>query len=535
MRRITHALLAACLIVFACCEEATQLVLPMMPELLANLSFANPFRQYHDGLIPGWEYGGAAMLNNDYVMLTSASPSQLGWIWAAEPVSMPSWEAEIAFHVGGHPLHADGGGMAFWFTESQGRGGALHGQPEGFKGIGVIFDVREADDGSKVEPFVVALLNGGTDTHLSESDQQVGVCYAAYRNLKNIIRARIAWTNGQLRVWLDLTNTGQWQLCIETVNLIDMARTDPQYQLPSSAYFGITGSTRSRADTHVVYSLGIADLSTSEDLDSIVPTASGVAMLDDELRVHAGGEDASHPDHVQVVGQPSEPAPPAALGEAMADAQNQAAHVSVVPPSSTGDESVARFAHELRGIEAAMWELKGQANSSVTMVEGVAVVVEHLSKQGAATQLLLDQLKVAVELLSTPAVAAAVEADAPATSPPASAETTAAVLETVGAAVSALDATGRSHSGELRDIKAMATALRTASGNVDARLRSIDGRVAELGSAVQQLQTSLHELASSESRRSRLPGLFVLCTCAQLLALAAFLFYKSANSKRHFL
>ena len=30
-------------------------------------------------------------------------------------------------------------------------------------------------------------------------EHQVGICYAAYRNLKNIVRARIAWTNGQLR------------------------------------------------------------------------------------------------------------------------------------------------------------------------------------------------------------------------------------------------------------------------------------------------------------------------------------------------
>jgi chromosome segregation ATPase len=200
---------------------------------------------------------------------------------------------------------------------------------------------------------------------------------------------------------------------------------------------------------------------------------------------------------------------------------------------------MTRFAHELRGMEAAMRELSGKANSSVAMAARAAAAVEQLSKQGTATQLLLDQLRVAVEALRAPAIPAtsveAIHAPAPVTAP-SGAHTT--LLETVGAAVAALDATGRSHSDELREIKTLATALRTASNGVDARLRSIDGRVAEIGSAVQQLQTSLAAFATkseSEARSSSMPGLLALGVCAQLLALAAFLFYKSANNKRHLL
>jgi hypothetical protein len=205
----------------------------------------------------------------------------------------------------------------------------------------------------------VALLNGGGgDTHLSDQDQQVGVCYANYRNMKNIIRARIAWTNGQLRVWLDLTNTGRWQLCIETVNLLDIAKSDPRYRLPEAAYFGITGTTRSRADTHVVYSLSIADLSAPKGgaaasstvkpsvKSTLKRTVQATAFDDshynyDDLIVHTGGEDASHPDHVKLGGEPSQPAEPAAPGETMAEAPNQAAHAAAVPPGSSQDECAA--------------------------------------------------------------------------------------------------------------------------------------------------------------------------------------------------
>jgi hypothetical protein len=90
LKRAVHALLAASLVVSARCAEVTQLDLPLMPPLSPHLSFSNPFRQYQDGLIPLWEYGGATMLSNDYLSLTSASTNQLGWIWSSEPVSTAS-------------------------------------------------------------------------------------------------------------------------------------------------------------------------------------------------------------------------------------------------------------------------------------------------------------------------------------------------------------------------------------------------------------------------------------------------------------
>ncbi|EOD39157.1 hypothetical protein EMIHUDRAFT_460407, partial [Emiliania huxleyi CCMP1516] len=194
-----------------------QVDLTPMPYSPPKLSFSNPYKAYAGGNIPGWEYGGETSLNNDYIMLTTATSNKLGWIWTTEPIEIDDWEVQLEFHIGGDPRQSTGGGMAVWFTEQQGRAGAMYGQSDDFRGVGILFDsYGGGESGERVEPFVAV-------------EHQVGICYAAYRNLKNIVRARIAWTNGQLRVWLDLTSSNHFQPCIETVNLRELAKQDKRY------------------------------------------------------------------------------------------------------------------------------------------------------------------------------------------------------------------------------------------------------------------------------------------------------------------
>jgi hypothetical protein len=55
--------------------------------------FANPFRQYEGGSIPGWHFGGDAALLNDYLALTPAAPQRVGWAWSTEVLDLDSsWE-----------------------------------------------------------------------------------------------------------------------------------------------------------------------------------------------------------------------------------------------------------------------------------------------------------------------------------------------------------------------------------------------------------------------------------------------------------
>ena len=119
---------------------------PLLPA--PQFSFANPFSQYADGAIPGWQYGGEATLTNDYMTLTPASPGATGWAWMEEAVAMPAWEAQIDFHIGGAATRGAGGGMAFWFTAQQGRSGPIYGHDDHFEGLGIFFDTYEGEDGA---------------------------------------------------------------------------------------------------------------------------------------------------------------------------------------------------------------------------------------------------------------------------------------------------------------------------------------------------------------------------------------------------
>ena len=76
---------------------------PPLPaaQIVPSLSFSNPFQQYAGGVIPGWEYGGEATLASDYITLTPATPNKVGWVWAAEPAALGSWEVQLEMHIGG--------------------------------------------------------------------------------------------------------------------------------------------------------------------------------------------------------------------------------------------------------------------------------------------------------------------------------------------------------------------------------------------------------------------------------------------------
>jgi hypothetical protein len=104
---------------------------------------------------------------------------------------------------------------------------------------------------------------------------QVAVCFAAYRNLAHIARMRVAWTGGQLRLWLDLEHTKTYQLCLETaLNDHRMA------SLPKSGYLGLSASTGAYGDAHVVYSMAAAKLDAKHPEQERIATPH-VAALDE--------------------------------------------------------------------------------------------------------------------------------------------------------------------------------------------------------------------------------------------------------------
>ena len=52
----------------------------------AKHSFQQPFLFGINSAIPYWEYGGSSVATENFVRLTPAVKSRVGWIWNLEPV-----------------------------------------------------------------------------------------------------------------------------------------------------------------------------------------------------------------------------------------------------------------------------------------------------------------------------------------------------------------------------------------------------------------------------------------------------------------
>lgn len=118
------------------------------------------------------------------------------------------------------------------------------------------------------------------------------MCFANYRNLKSIARARIVWAGARLQVWLDMEHSNSWQLCLQT------EKDDKRLVMPSPAYFGITASTGDYADSHVLYSFSAAAL--DENTKEISHTLQKDAKVTKDHVVHHESADHHMHDHVKV-------------------------------------------------------------------------------------------------------------------------------------------------------------------------------------------------------------------------------------------
>jgi len=236
-----------------------------------RLSFGNPFGAYDSGEIPGWEFGGDAFLTEDYLALTPPSINKIGYVWTTDRVPRAGeWEVDLEFHIGGVPKRGAGGGLAFWLTANKGTNGSIYGHDENYHGLGLLFDTFESSDPTGNEPFVVAMVNQGgdlgADGKATYASKQVGVCFADYRNHHQPVHAKVTLKSGDLHVALDLEGEGKFKSCLSTDTGDERLRT-----VPEQVYIGVTASTGVHADSHVLYSLALRDLSVKPAAEPELP------------------------------------------------------------------------------------------------------------------------------------------------------------------------------------------------------------------------------------------------------------------------
>ena len=532
--------------------------LPPLPAdaIVPRLSFSNPFNQYENGVIPGWQYGGDATLANDYISLTPSQPNKVGWIWSEESVSsMDAWEVSLEFHIGGAQERGAGGGMAFWFTSQQGRTGPIYGHEDTYEGLGIFFDTYEGDDPDDSEPFVVAMMNygatiGGEGDNPNYYDNQVGVCFAAYRNLPHLVRARIVWSGGKLQLWLDLDHSGKYQSCVQTTP------GDERLKMPKEGYFGVTASTGSFGDSHVVYSLTLANLEGQAAVESTLWQGKDAEVPIGHAVHHEGRH---HETHVKVATHPAQlDAAHHTPGEKTAGLEEQAAaHTAPVPPVQSDGDYVTKLSADMSAVKAALHDLGEQVRKGSAILE---LRTHELSEQmqGHTTELGQQVAAVPAAASSHAAITGAKAAAGGAVDAMALEGTmihmeerlsTAAAKAAADAAQQLKDAEGRLGVPSPQLEQLVARLVREQLAPISRELaamkaleQSSNKLLADsIGNHVTQLlreQTDLKALLSAVKEEQKASGgsgagwLMPTLVCGQMLVVAAFLFMRSANDKK---
>ena len=199
----------------------------------------------------------------EYVRLTPARQSRMGYMWSTVPVEMAAWEVEVEFSITGQPS-LGGDGLAFWFVDSPENLGHVFGSMDYFFGLMVAFDTYN-NDGAGDHPLVTAMLNDGSiryDASTDGAQQSADSCSFQYRNVANHgrVQAKFTYVNDKFSVALRQSGDAEWFECIEIEDIF----------LGVDKYFGLTAQTGDVADNHDVYSVRTRNLGPAQpDLSEI--------------------------------------------------------------------------------------------------------------------------------------------------------------------------------------------------------------------------------------------------------------------------
>ena len=194
-----------------------------------------------------------------------------------------------------------------------------------------------------------------------------------------------------LQIWLDIDNSGHYQSCVQT------EKGDARMRMPEKGHFGVSASTGSFGDTHVVYSFQLADLEDGDIHDVEATPYTGTDKT--SHRVHLDSK--SHETHVKVTPTPPPSHPrsycclprsllttpihshpqvanhPANLdGDAkgaMAHASEEASHVAAAPPSlDDGSKMLGKISDQMAGVRLSLQGIRGGLNNTRFTVDRLA-------------------------------------------------------------------------------------------------------------------------------------------------------------------
>jgi len=178
----------------------------------------------------------------------------MGWVWSKTPLTVPNWEVEFEFKVGGESRSLHGDGFAFWATEDRAKPGPVFGNQDFSKGLGIIFDTYPNGRHAHSFPYVMAMVGDGKTSydHANDGEQnEIAGCEADIRNKGFPTKARVKhYKDNYLELSLQYKAWDQWDKCF-SINVT----------LPSAPYIGFTALTGEVHDSHDLVSIAANSIS----------------------------------------------------------------------------------------------------------------------------------------------------------------------------------------------------------------------------------------------------------------------------------
>eukprot|EP01036_Dinobryon_divergens_P003926 gene3926-5188_t len=128
-----------------------------------------------------WRISGSTVVNSNFARLTPDRQSKKGAIWSRKALGVPSFSIVFKFRISGKGKVFFGDGIALWIVQ-QGyyTDGDLHGFPQKFTGVGIIFDTFKNTEYLSAHRDVTVLVNDGEKTYEMMTTDVQG-CNANFR------------------------------------------------------------------------------------------------------------------------------------------------------------------------------------------------------------------------------------------------------------------------------------------------------------------------------------------------------------------
>lgn len=192
-----------------------------------------------------FDFGGSTIIRADkYMRLTSAHPSQSGWIFSRVPLTATNWEIEFEFKISGQG-NLFGDGMAMWVTKDRAEQGPVFGMKDQFEGLGIFFDTYKNNRPGVVFPYVMAMIGDGKTNYDQANDgkanELAGCSARGLRNTDLPTKAKVTYfQDKQLTMDLMYKKEEEWTRCFEI----------PDVKLPGISYLGFSAETGELSDNH---------------------------------------------------------------------------------------------------------------------------------------------------------------------------------------------------------------------------------------------------------------------------------------------